>query len=329
MKVVVTGGTGFVGRHVVWRLVALGHDVVFTGRDASQAAIVIAGAGGEARFVPLAHGDPDAAATLVAAAAHAGAIVHCAALSSPWGKRSDFVRANVASAREVVAACGAHAIARLVHLSTPSLYFDFSDRLLIREDAPLPRPVNAYAETKGIAEGIVAGSAIDHVIVLRPRAIFGPWDTTLLPRLLRVARRARLPLMRDGDALLDLTYIDNVVDAVVLALASPARRAIFNISNGEPVRVRDLFETMATAFGFAPRFRALPYPVVDAIAATMEVAARLVPGWEPPLTRYSAGLLAFSQTLDLSAARDRLGYRPRVSLAEGMRLTSAWFGSAP
>jgi nucleoside-diphosphate-sugar epimerase len=329
MRVLVTGGTGFLGRHIVWRLHDLGHDVVLTGRSQRHASEVLehAGAGtGSMRFVALRHGEAESARTLEVAADGAGAIVHCAALSSPWGRREDFERANVASTREVVGACAAHGIARLVQISTPSLYFDFRDRIGIREDEPLPPPVNDYARTKGIADHLVLGSPIPSVIALRPRAIFGAWDNTLLPRLLRVARRRALPLMRGGTSLVDLTYVDNVVDAVLLALSADFERATFNISNGEPMPVLALFEALAAAFGFEARYRRLPYPLVAAIAGGLERGgAVLAPSWEPPITRYSAGLLAFSQTLDLTRARTMLGYVPRIAFADGLQRTAAWF----
>ena len=328
MRVLVTGGTGFLGRHLVWRLNAAGHEVVFTGRDRRRASVVLAGVARiecAVRSVEVAHGSSQAAAVLAEAAAGADAVIHCAALSSPWGPREAFEHANVDSTREVVEACRADRIPKLVHISTPSLYFDFRDRIGIREDEPLPPPVNDYARTKGIAERMVVASTIDSVIALRPRAIFGAWDETLLPRILRVARTARLPLMRGGCSLIDLTYVDNVVDAVMLALEADLERAVVNVSNGEPIPVHALFAKLANAFGVTLRVRRVPYPVVDAIATVLECVGRARPGWEPPITRYSAGLLAYSQTLDLTRARELLGYAPRIALDVGLARTAAWF----
>lgn len=320
------------GRHLVWRLLGAGHQVVFTGRNAGAADTVLRYApssGATADFVPIVHGEAQAERALHQAACAVDAVVHCSALSSPWGSRRAFEQANVVATREVLAVCKSRAIEHLVHISTPGLYFDFRDRLDIREDEPLPAPANFYAATKTAAEVLVRQSAhLRSTVILRPRAIFGPHDNTLLPRLLRVARRGSLPLMRGGRARLDLTYVDNVVDAIELALAKPRVHpmgATFNISNGEPMQVGELFQLLASTFGLPTRLRRVPYPLVDAVARAMEGLAWLRPGWEPPLTRYSVGLLAFSQTLDLTSARQNLGYVPRIPLREGMVRTAEWF----
>jgi len=325
MRVLVTGGTGFLGRHLVWRLADAGHDVVFTGRDESKAREVTARASRPVVFTALAHGATDAAGRLHAAAAGTDAIVHCAALSSPWGRRADFQAANVRATRDVLAAAHARGIARLVHISTPSLYFEFRDRLDIREDEPLPPPVNDYAATKREAERLVRESGVPSVI-LRPRGIFGAWDETLLPRLLRLLRRRRFPLFNGGQALIDLTHVDNVVDAIELALAfdAPSPDAVFNISNGQPRRAIDLFGELARTFGLHWQPRHVPLPVGLALARACELAGRVARGWEPPITRYSVGTVAYSQTLDLRRARERLGYVPRVDIDDGIARTAAW-----
>ena len=329
MKVVVTGGTGFLGRHTAWRLAAQGHHVVFTGRSAREAAAVKALARNDIEFVSLDHGSAQAQATLSACSRGADAIIHCAALASPWGTRRAFERSNVAAVHEVLAVCREQSVARLVHISSPSIYFEFADRLQVREDSPLPAPVNQYARTKRAGEELILAAALPHSIILRPRAIFGPWDNALLPRLLRLIRMGRLPLLRGGRALIDMTYVDNVVDAIEAALALPANPAgiapVFNISNGEPIEVGDLFQRISAAFGLPFNAAPRPFFVADLAARLLEAGAHLAPGWEPPFTRYSIGAIAFTQTLDLSRAQSHLGYKPRVSLDDGIGRTSQWW----
>lgn len=326
MKVIVTGGTGFLGRHLVWRLAAQGADVVFTGRRQAAADLVCQHATRAVRYQHLEHGSAHAAATLAACAANADAIVHCAALSSPWGHADEFHRANVASTVEVLDACASAGVSRLVHISTPSLYFNFQDRVGVREGEPLPEPVNAYACSKGQAEQLVHRQAPCDTVILRPRALFGPWDDTLMPRLLRVMRKGPIPLMRGGRARMDLTYVDNAVDAIWLALTKPLPRRLvtYNVSNGEPIVLTDLLDAVAHAFTLPLRTRPVPWPLVKAGAGLLEAAARIT-GTEPPLTRYSAGVLAFSQTLDTSAIRHDLGYTVQVPLREGIRRHAQWW----
>jgi nucleoside-diphosphate-sugar epimerase len=327
MKILVTGGTGFLGRHLVWRLADLGHEVCFTGRDAEKARQVAESASRSATFAAISHAAPDALASLTRAMTGADAVVHCAALSSPWGRREDFYDANVQSTAQVLSAMQTHRVARLVHISTPSIYFQFRDRIGVREDEPLPPPVNHYAQTKREAERLVRAAPVS-AIILRPRGIFGAWDETLLPRLLRLLRKKRFPLFNGGNALIDLTYVDNVVDAIVLALClQDPIESTFNISNGQPQRAGDLFAQLAQTFNLPWHPWRMPLFTGLALAHACEIAGRVARGWEPPLTRYTVGTVAYSQTLDLQRARDYLGYVPRVDIREGIRRTSAWMNS--
>lgn len=315
---------------MVWRLAAEGFDVVFSGRDIARAREITALAPREVQFVHIQHGSPEAANEMRSATQHCDAIIHCAALSAPWGPRPDFERANIKSTREVLASCRENDIEKLVHISTPGIYFNFSDRLNIREDAMLPRPANDYVDTKRWAEQLVQTDSPRHTVILRPRAIFGPWDTTLMPRLVRAIHRGPIPLLRGGRALLDLTYVDNAVDAVWLALTqkTPEKPVIYNVCNEEPIAVEDLLRQVSFACGLPLKLRAMPYPVVDVVARLAECRARMFGGREPVLTRYTAGLLAFSQTLCLDAIRRDLGFSPRVSLSEGIRRYADWMKKA-
>ncbi|MFL1551655.1 NAD-dependent epimerase/dehydratase family protein [Pseudomonas sp. D47] len=327
MKILVTGGTGFIGRHIVWRLAAQGCEVQFTGRNASAAAEVIRHSPATVCWVPLEHGTPAASYKLSQVSRGCRSIVHCAALSSPWGTSQAFAQANLDSTNEVLRACRVNEIERLVHLSTPSLYFAFRDRLGIRENEPLPPPVNEYARSKALAEMRVHEAGLAEAVILRPRAVFGPWDGTLMPRLLRVMQRGSIPLMRGGHAQLDLTCVDNLVHAVALSLTQRLPRAVctYNVSNGTPLTIADLLQRVAEQFGLNLRTRRLPWRLMDAVARLLETSAHLRGSGEPLLTRYGAGVLAFSQTLDLSAIQNELGYRPVVTQDEGIRLHAQWW----
>lgn len=327
-KAMVTGATGFLGRHVCTRLNRMGWRVTGTGRDEAEGARL------EAQGIRFLRADLRDEAAVAAACAGQDVVFHCGALSSPWGAYRDFEAINVGGTRHVVRGCRKHEVRRLVHVSTPSIYFDGSrDRLDVREHDALPaKPVNAYAATKLMAERVVEQGFAEGLqgLVLRPRAIFGPMDRALLPRLMRANDSRGIPLIRGGSVLLDLTYVDNVVDAMLLGWDAP-REALgraYNITNGEPAMLRDVLEELFDGMGVPLRTRPVPYGVAYGAASLMEWGWRVLPvRGEPPLTRYSVGVLARSQTLNIDLARERLGYAPRIGLREGLQLFADWWSA--
>jgi nucleoside-diphosphate-sugar epimerase len=325
MRALVTGATGGLGRNLIERLHRDGHDVVATGRN-QAVGHAIASQG--IRFEAV---DLSEAQRLKHLAEGCDVIFHCAALASPWGRRSDFETVNVdgtINVRDAAVSTGA----RLVHVSTPSIYANFSDQLNISEFSRLPKKmVNHYALTKLHAEANIEFSVREEgleAIIIRPRGIFGPYDTTLMPRLIAAAERGPVPLINGGNAVVDVTYVDNVVDALILAAeAKHIKHAeAFNITNGEAVIISDLIRQALTAVGVPHTTRNVPYWLADLVARGMELSARLrVTKGEPALTRYTAGLFAFDQTLDITRARTNLGYNPRISVMEGIAHYAVWY----
>lgn len=330
-RVLVTGATGFLGGHVVRRLLARGAQVTGQGRSVEglRALEQAHGAGGSFGAVAAELSDPGDVKELVDAALPE-LTVHCAAKSAPFGPRAQFERANVAGTEQLLSALGSGGPSRgLVHVSTPSLYCAGRPLREVTEQAELPRrSINAYAWSKGVAERRVRASGLPSVI-LRPRAIFGPGDTALFPRLLEALGERGLPVIGDGENLADLTYVDNVCVVIEGALgqlragSGPAIGGTYNVTNGEPVRLWDVVRTVAGRLdlpGPGSRFpRRLPRRLARAAAGAMELAHVLLRrGGEPRLTRYSVDALALEATLDISAARRDLGYVPEVPMAEGI-----------
>jgi nucleoside-diphosphate-sugar epimerase len=165
-------------------------------------------------------------------------------------------------------------------------------------------------------------------VILRPRAVFGPGDRAIAPRLIALAERGIVPLPGGGDALTDVTYIDNVVDAIEASVRATesAEGHAFNITNGEPITVRDLLTRLFGALDMRVRQVSIPRAFVDLAARASEAFAKLRPGNpEPRITRYGAGLLSYSQTLCIDAARSQLGYAPAVSISDGLARYATWW----
>ena len=318
MRILVTGATGFLGGALTRRLLTLGDEVMATGRDqAKLATLATLGASTCARDLA----EPDSAPV-----GPADAMVHCAALCAPWGRYGDFYRANVDGTRAALAMARASGVRRFIFISTPSLYFRYQDQIQVREDATLPPPVNAYARTKREAEQLVLAADDLDPIVLRPRGLYGAGDATLLPRLTATACHRALPLINHGRAATDLTHIDDAVAAIVSALRAPQTppQRVFNISGGKALNLRDVAERAVAQAGGAVRWRNAPAWLVLNYARAQEWFCRFNPRRpEPIITAYSAALFAFTQTLDISAARTELGWAPMVSFEEGLARTFA------
>ena len=312
---IITGATGFLGGAITRHLLREGERVVALGRDrAKLSALAEAGAETYAFDLPSDDHLPDL---------RAEGLIHCAALSSPWGSRAAFELANIKGTHHALRLAHRAGIRRFVHISSPSVYFRFADQEAVSEDQSLPPPVNAYAATKAASEALVHAALELSPITLRPRGLYGPGDTALLPRLLRAASRGPLPLMRGGIAATDLTYIDDVADAAITALrASAATPRIYNVSGGEALSVRAVAERAGAMAGVPVRWRKLPWPLVLSATRASEALCSVAPGRpEPPVTAYSAGLFAFRQTLNLDRITKELGWRPRVSFDEGLART--------
>lgn len=325
MRVLVTGAGGFLGTAVSRLLVERGDTVAGLNRSHYPALDAL---GVEQRRGDLA--DPQA---VIDAAAGCDAIVHVAAKAGVWGPRSEFYAANVTGTENVLAACRAHRIPRLVYTSTPSVIHAGGDVEGADESLPYPDHFEThYPETKAQAERMVLAAngedlgdgVVLATVALRPHLIWGPGDNHLVPRIVDRASRGRLAFVGDGSKKVDGVYVDNAADAHVAALdrlapdAACAGRAYF-ITNDEPIATADLINRIVGAAGLPPVDRRVPPGVAYTVGAILEFVFALfrLPG-EPPMTRFVAKQLSTAHWYDISAARRDLGYVPRVSTDEGM-----------
>jgi nucleoside-diphosphate-sugar epimerase len=323
----VTGGTGFLGRRLVERLLAAGRPVTVLARRTDPA---LAARG--VRFITAAL--DDAAAVTAACVGH-GTVFHTAAKVGVWGRYDDFFRTNVLGTRALLAGCQAHGVARLVYTSTPSVVYHGQNLANADESLPLttacPSP---YPLTKAIAERevLAANDTTLRTIALRPHLIWGVGDPHLVPRVLARARAGRLRIVGDGQNKVDLVHVENAVDAHLLAerALSGAQLSTLNaqlpaacgrpyfITNGEPVLLWEWINDLLRALGEPPVTRRLSLSTASALGAVCETLWRLLPvNTEPPMTRFIAAELAKDHWFNLAAARRDLGYEPRVTMAEG------------
>lgn len=316
-RVLITGATGFLGGAAAREMRRSGWEVIATGRNV-EAGETLRRDGFTFEPCNLAT-DTDTLRHLVTGCE---AVVHCAALSSPWGAPRDFQACNVLATQQVLGACRAEG-ARLVHISTPSVTFGFAHHRLYDEGAPRPEPAaNHYIKTKREGEDLVRTAGEVSSVILRPKALIGPGDTTLFPRVLRTARRGYFPVFGGDDPCLDLTWIDDAAMAIRLALEAPdsCRGKTYHITSGQPLPVSALFPLLFEACGLTVRFFQVSTGTALAAAGLLEWFSRLATAghWEPPVTRYGVGSLAYEQTLDISAARRDLGYSPKKDIREAL-----------
>ena len=316
--VLVTGGSGFLGRRIVERLLAQGRAVSVTGRTPAPDL--------EARGVRFLEAPLEDAERTAAACRGMECVYHAAARVGIWGPRSAFERANVQGTRAVLRGCREHGVGRLVYTSTPSVVYNGSDLAGADESLPLttscPSP---YPLTKALAEAEVAraNSAALRTVSLRPHLIWGPGDPHLVPRILARARAGRLRIVGGGSNKVDMVHVENAADAHILAEAALARggaacgRAYF-ITNGEPVALWGWINGLLVALGEAPVTARMPLAAASLVGAACEALWSLLPiQAEPPMTRFVAAELARDHWFSIAAARRDLGYSPRIGMAEG------------
>lgn len=320
-RILITGGSGFIGRHLAASLLQQGHSVRLMGRNFAPVADLL-NAGAVAVQADLR--DQQAVSD---ACAGVEAVCHVGALSAPWGRWQDFYAINVSGTRHVINGCRTHGVRRLVAISSPAVVFAGQDMLEASEEVPYPRRFSSnYAWSKQQAEELLLSVSEPATVILRPKAVFGPGDQALLPRLIAAARAGRLPQIGAGRNLVDLTYVENVVHAIEQALvAQAAVGKIYTITNGEHVPLWELLREVFRRLRLPARLQPIPIGAMLAAATFMELQAALT-GREPLLTRYSVAILARTQTYNIAAARRDLNYQPRISVAEGVERTLAALG---
>lgn len=330
MKALVTGGGGFLGKAIVQQLVARGDTVRSFSRHEHPALRAL---GVEHRCGAL-----DDAEALRQAAEGCDIVFHVAAKAGVWGPYEEFYRANVAGTQQVIAACRANGIRRLVYTSSPSVVFDGRDMEGVDESVPYPKHFEAfYPQTKAAAEQLVlqANGSELATVALRPHLIWGPEDNHLVPRILERGRKGALRRIGKRDCLVDTIYIDNAAlghlqAADHLDVGSAVAGKAYFLSQGEPLPVWDVVNRILAAGNLPAVTRTISPRLAYFVGSLLERVYTVfkLPG-EPRMTRFVARELSTAHWFDLTAARRDFGYAPNVSVDEGMERLRTWLAARP
>jgi nucleoside-diphosphate-sugar epimerase len=327
VNVLVTGGSSLIGAGVATALVARGDDVVVQQRSRSD--LLDAQVRQELGDIR----DPD---VIAAAAEGCDAIVHLAAKVGVVGDWEEYRSINVDGTNNVLAAARQHGVGRVVHVSSPSVAHGGEPIIGGGADAPvLGRSRAWYPESKALAEIAAMEAASDElgVVAIRPHLVWGPGDTQLVGRIVDRAASGRLALVGGGRALVDTTYIDNAVSALVAALdaVEPGARCsgrAYVVSNGEPRMIRELVEGICRAAGVPFEPKAVSLRVGRSLGAVVERAWPLLRRTdEPPLTQFLAEQLGTAHWFDPRPVEQDLGWAPSVSIDDGLARLAASFRS--
>jgi len=319
-KILVTGATGFIGSHLVERL-----------RNEKQAAVRAlvrnpAKAERLAKFgVELVPGDLADASAVERAVQGCAVVIHSAAQVSSVPSRETFEQSNVAGTENLLRAAVAAGVSRFVHISSIAV-FGLATSGEVNDQSPRRHSGDSYCDTKLDAEEVVWRYRREGrmaCVILRPSGVYGPGSTHWSVIPLKRIKKGKMFLVSGGQGMLNYVYIDNLVDAIILAAED--ERAV-----GEAFLVNDGATTWKEYFGAYARMAGKNgISSVPLWAAKLWVHYRnLVAAFKGETTRVPANTLGFlvgTAIYRQSHIESRLGHRSRVSLEEGLRRTQAWF----
>jgi nucleoside-diphosphate-sugar epimerase len=313
MKVFVTGGSGFVGGHVIEALSPT-YTVLAMARS-PKSAQAVARYGATAVTVGL---DAVDAGHL----AGCDAVVHCAAYVEEWGTREQYWKGNVEGTTRMLDAARRAGVQRFVHIGTEAALFDGHDLVDVDEGHPYPAVQRyLYSETKAEAERRVLAANAEGfaTISLRPRFVWGPRDTSVLPAVLRMARAGAWVWLDGGRARTSTTHVRNLARAVELALTEGRGGEAYFVADEGTRPLRELLSAMAQTQGVTLPDRTMPGAVARPLAAALEGAWRALGIKKaPPMTAFAIAMMSRAVTVNTAKARRELGYAPVIDVAAGL-----------
>ncbi len=322
----ITGATGFIGGRLAQRLVGEGYPVRCLVRSGSDTSLL------DELDVQIAVGDLTAAPSLVRAVDGAHHVFHCGALVTDWATTEEIIHTNVQGTRNLLEASVGAAVKRFIHVSTTDVY-GYPNGVAIDETYVGTRFQNWYAQTKREAEAEVRRverADTLEAVILRPATVYGPGSTDVIGEIAQAIQGGYMLLVDGGRAVAGLCYVENLIDAAILALTHQAAPGnAFNVSDGLPITWRQLTDGLAEGLGCSKVRWSLPYGLANSVGFSLEHAYRLLrraTGLTTPplLSRQAVQMLGNDQNFSNRKLREMLGWEPRVDYATGLEATLAW-----
>jgi len=325
MTVLVTGATGFLGSHVTELLLAGGARPRVLVRPGDSIPAFAEGR------VDARWGDIRDRAALEAALGGVDRVLHCAARTGPWGPEAEYERTNVRGLETLVRTAMAAGVRRIVHVSSITVHGN-DLRGAADESAPLREEPNPYSRSKVAGERLLGRMIRQEgapVTIVRPGWIYGPRDEASFARIARMVEAGRMVILGGGQNHLPLIYARDAAMGVLLAGESDqAVGRSYLLVNDEPVTQRDFIGAVAAQLGVPAPTRHVPYDLGLALGVLAESFGRLTRRRQPPpVMRYGLQLLGGDNRFRITRARQELGFKPVVNLAEGVRRSVEWYSA--
>ena len=318
MKVLLTGATGFLGEYMIQELLENNYEVVAFGRNKKKGKYLSE----NYKNVKFVKGNLENREDLEKIIDQIDFVIHAGGLSTVWGRWEDFYNANVLGTQNILDFCEKQNVKRLVFVSSPSVYAKKGDSLQVKEEeAPTENNLNFYIKSKLMAEKSIKESSYKSWVIIRPRGLFGVGDTSIVPRLLKLNSKIGIPLLAGGNQMIDVTCVENVALSLRLAMENEnALGKIYNITNDEPMKFKEILDLFFAEMGIKGKYVNFNYPFTKGIVTILEkVYSFFKIRKEPPLTLYTLYLLRYSQTLSVEKAKKELGYKPKMTVREGVK----------
>jgi len=321
MKILVTGGGGFIGSALISELARKGFEVSSFSRKLYPRHLKLG--------INTFQGDLADPKSVESACRGVDAVFHNAAKVGMWGSYDEFSRTNVYGTQNVISSCLKCNVRKLIFTSSASVIFNGCDLENADENTAYPqKPVSAYTASKAIAEQLVlrANSKALNTIALRPHLVWGPGDTQLISGILNRARSGKLRRIGKEEYLIDTTYIENYVDAMLLAMEVMEKDPEvcgkpYFITNGEPIMTWDFINSILFAFGIDPVKKVIPRTLAITMAKILEKTYLVFkPVSEPYITSLIVSELSSHHWFNITEAKEKLGYSPQVSNEKGFEI---------